>query len=186
MPALSKEEMERFLKGPNIAKVATVRKNGSPSVVPVWYYWDGKSCFVVGRKKSAWVKDIKREPRVSILIDDAAPPYPKVIMEGKAKIVGTELDDWIDIGRQMVKKYFGPDAGDSYLEGSKDQPRITIRVTPKTISTWITPGGEEMAKRPRLAWPSRYYVKGTKWYDDLKQERKDRKTAGGKKEKKRQ
>jgi PPOX class probable F420-dependent enzyme len=164
--------MEKFLKGPNIAKVATVRKDGSPSVVPVWYYWDGKNCYVVGRKKSAWVKDLKHERRVTVLIDDADPPYPKVTIEGKAKVIGTELDDWIDIGRQMVKKYFGPEAGDSYLEGSMDQPRITIKVSPTRISTWVVPSDEEVARKPRLAWPSRYYVKGTKWYKQLKAERK--------------
>ena len=172
MPAMSKAEMERFLKGPNIAKIATVRKNGSPSVVPVWYYWDGKSCYVVGRKKASWVADIKSEPRVSIVIDDATPPYPKVIMEGKAKVVGTTLEDWIDIGRQMVKKYFGPEAGDSYLEGSIDQPRTTIKVTPSTITTWVNPSNEQMAKKPRLAWATRYYVEGTKWHKQLAAERK--------------
>ena len=171
MPPMNKKTMERFLSGPNIAKVATVRKDGSPMVVPVWYYWDGKSCYIVGRKKSAWVKNIKREPRVTVLIDDAAPPYPKVTIEGTAKIVGTKLDDWIDIGRQMVKKYFGPDAGDSYLEGSIDQPRTTIKVKPSKITTWVTPSDEEIARKPRLAWASRYYVKGTKWYDQHKNER---------------
>ena len=172
---MNKAEMERFLKGPNIAKIATVRKNGAPSVVPVWYYWDGKACYVVGRKKAAWVKDIKKEPRVTVLIDDSTPPYPKVIMEGKAKVVGSELDDWIDIGRQMVKKYFGPDAGDSYLEGSIDQPRFTIKVSPSSITTWVNPTAEQMAKKPRLAWASRYYVKGTKWHKQLKAERKSKK-----------
>lgn len=168
---MNKAQMEKFLKGPNIAKVATVRKDGSPSVVPVWYYWDGKHCFVVGRKKSAWVKDLKHERRVTVLIDDAKPPYPKVTIEGKAKVIGTDLDDWIDIGRQMVKKYFGPDAGDSYLEGSIDQPRITIRVTPSKITTWIVPSDEEVARKPRLAWASRYYVKGTKWYKQQRAEK---------------
>jgi PPOX class probable F420-dependent enzyme len=172
---MKKTEMDDFLSGPKIAKIATVRKNGSPDVAPVWYYWDGESCYVVGRKKAAWVKNIKREPRVTVLIDDSTPPYSKVVMEGKAKIVGTQLDDWIDIGRQMVKKYYGPTAGDSYLEGSKDQPRTTIRITPKRIMTWATPSDEAMARNPRLAWASRYYVKGTKWHDQLKAERQGRK-----------
>lgn len=171
MPAMSKKEMEEFLAGRHLARIATVHKGGAPFVVPVWFDWDGKFCYVVGRKKSSWVKDIQREPRVAVLIDEMDQNSPKVLIEGRAKIIGNKLEDWIDIGRRMVKRYYGSDAGDSYLEGSMDQPRFTIKIAPKKITTWRNPSEEEIKANPRLTWHPRYYVPGTKWYEQYKREK---------------
>jgi nitroimidazol reductase NimA-like FMN-containing flavoprotein (pyridoxamine 5'-phosphate oxidase superfamily) len=67
---MSTEEMEEFLKGPNLARVAVVRGDGSPFIVPVWYEWNGKYLYVVGRKRSSWVDDVRRNGRVCVLIDE--------------------------------------------------------------------------------------------------------------------
>ena len=175
MPSFTKDEMDEFLAEANIAKVATIKKDGSPFVVPVWYDWDGKYCYVVGRKKSSWVKNIERDPRVTILIDGADPPYPKVILEGKAEIIGEEAEDWVEIVKRMAVKYFGPATGISYVEGSLDQPRKTIRLKPKSITSWVTPDEKTIKKNPRLAWASKYYTPGSKWYKDLQKEKRGRK-----------
>lgn len=171
MPGMTKEEMNKFLAGRHLARVATVMNDGAPYLIPVWYDWDGEYCYIVGRKKADWVRYIRREPRVAVLIDELDPDAPKVILEGRAKITGETLSDWVDIGRRMVKKYFGPDAGDSYLEGSLDQPRYTIRIKPRRITTWRNPSEDEIKRKPRGAWHPRYYVAGTKWYKEYKREK---------------
>jgi PPOX class probable F420-dependent enzyme len=161
---MTRHEMNEFLSGRHLARIATVKRDGAPFVVPVWYDWDGKFCYIVGRKKSNWIQNIRRERRVTVLIDELDPDSPKVIIEGIARIVGSGFHDWIEIGRRMVKKYYGSDAGDSYLEGSKDQPRYTIKITPEKITTWRNPKADDIKANPRLAWHPRYYVPGTKWY----------------------
>ena len=170
MPAMSKKEMDAFLAGRHLARIATVRKGGEPFVVPVWFDWDGKYCYIVGRKRSSWVKDILGEPRVTVLVDELDPDFARVVIEGRAKIIGDKLEDWIDIGRRMIKKYFGSDAGDSYLEGSIDQPRFTIRITPKKITTWRNPSDDEVKANPRFSWHHRYYARDTKWYEQYKRD----------------
>lgn len=157
--------MEEFLKGPNIAKIAVLKEDGSPFVVPVWYEWDGKYVYIVGRKRSQWVQHIRRDNRVCVLIDENTIPLRKVIFEGKAEIVGT---DWIEIGKRMVNRYFGPEIGPSYLEGTLDQPRWVIRIKPEKITSWIVPpqfsGGKE-------SWHPRYYEPGTRWYEEYQREK---------------
>ncbi len=159
--------MDRFLQGPNVAKIATVKPDGSPYVVPVWYEWgDGKLLFG-GRKKSVWVEYIRKQPKIAVLIDGADPPYPKVIMEGEARILG---GDWVEMGRRMVIRYFGPELGPSYLEGSLDQPRWVVQLLPSKITTWINPPAEQLEKHPYEAWHPRYYEPGTKWDAQHKRE----------------
>ena len=35
-------DVEEFLRGAQVAALSTVRPDGRPHVVPVWYEWDGK------------------------------------------------------------------------------------------------------------------------------------------------
>jgi len=162
---LSKEEMDDFLKGPYLARIAVVKEDGSPFIIPVWYEWDGSFIYVVGRKRSEWVNYIRRDNRVCVLIDEDKLPLRKVIIEGHAEIIGT---DWVEIGKRMVIRYFGPEVGPKYLEGSLDQPRWVIKITPRKIITWTVPpefaGGKE-------AWHPRYYEPGTKWYAEYLQDK---------------
>jgi len=59
--------------GPLIAKVATVKADGSPFLVPVWYEWDGEACYLVIRQRANWLKNIKHEPRVTVLLHNDRP-----------------------------------------------------------------------------------------------------------------
>ena len=53
MPGLTSEQMDELLAGPIIARLATVKPDVAPYVVPVWQYWDGASMFIIPREKSS-------------------------------------------------------------------------------------------------------------------------------------
>jgi nitroimidazol reductase NimA-like FMN-containing flavoprotein (pyridoxamine 5'-phosphate oxidase superfamily) len=57
--AMSKEEIEKFLSVPRIARMATIN-NGKPHVVPVWYYYDGTSINVTVTKDTRKAKNLKK------------------------------------------------------------------------------------------------------------------------------
>ena len=60
MPPLSDNQLKEFLTGqPHIMKLATLTSEGWPYVNPVWYDFDGEAFTVAGRKKAAWVANIK-------------------------------------------------------------------------------------------------------------------------------
>ena len=56
MPTLTKEQIQNLLSTPIIARLATVKPDGSPYLVPVWEYWDGEAMFIIPRAKSKFVK----------------------------------------------------------------------------------------------------------------------------------
>jgi len=172
MPRMTKKQLGEFLNGAHVAKLSVVRADGSPFVAPVYYQWDGTVFYIVGRKKASWAENIRREPRVTLLIDEPKYPYPRVTIQGKAKVVGTELSDWVKIGEKQVKRYFGSQAGISYFEGSMDQPRLTIEITPTKITSWISPPESVLKEKPMLDWHPKYYEPGTKWYAQYETMRK--------------
>ena len=54
MGGLEQQELDTFLAGDALARVACLREDGWPYVVPIWYQWDGRSLWFVGRERSEW------------------------------------------------------------------------------------------------------------------------------------
>ncbi|MER3406302.1 MAG: hypothetical protein C4289_15020, partial [Chloroflexota bacterium] len=106
---MSRREMDAFLQGPWICKVACLKDDGSPYVVPVWYEWDGEGFYLVARKKSAWAAYLQRDPRVMLCIDKDTRPYQKVLVEGRAMILEEPNTGghWVEIAERMARRYLG-------------------------------------------------------------------------------
>ena len=86
MRTLDGEEIRAFLmEGTRTAKVAVVRKDGSPLVTPVWFLVeaDGTIVFTTG-KRTVKGRALGREPRVSICVEDDRPPFAFVRVDGVA------------------------------------------------------------------------------------------------------
>ncbi|MBI3116094.1 MAG: pyridoxamine 5'-phosphate oxidase family protein [Thaumarchaeota archaeon] len=164
MPQMSEQQIEEFLRESRVTRIATVTEDGAPYVVPVVYEWDGKQMYLVARKRAAWVRYIRREPRVCVVTDEEPLPQRKVIVEGIAEIMDT---DWVEIARRIVTRYLGPSVSEKYLQGTLDQPRLVIRITPKKITTWHNP--PQLADR-RQSWHHRYYEPGSRWYEEYQRE----------------
>ena len=72
-------------------------QDGSPQVTPVWFDYDGKHIRInsaLGRVKD---KNIRRDPRVSLSIQDPENPYRYIQIRGKVvDITQKGADDHID------------------------------------------------------------------------------------------
>ena len=86
---MSMDEINNFLgRGTFTGKVATVRTDGRPHIAPVWFVLDDDTkdlVFTTGHT-SLKAKNIQRDPRVSISVDDQTPLYSFVIVDGIAEI----------------------------------------------------------------------------------------------------
>ena len=78
MRAMSAQEVNAFLShGTRTAKLATVRADGRPHVTPVWFVIDpatGDLLFNTG-ENAVKGKNLARDPRVTLLVDEEVPPY---------------------------------------------------------------------------------------------------------------
>jgi PPOX class probable F420-dependent enzyme len=147
--ALTPEELSAFLAPGRICRLACLRDDGWPYVVPVWYEWDGQGFYVIPRKRSAWARFIQRDPRVSLCIDEEVPPSRKVLVQGHGRILEEPNvgGAWVEIGRRMAVRYLG-EHGPDYLEPTLNQPRWLIRVEPLKLTTW-----QGVAWHPRYLEP---------------------------------
>ena len=88
MPRLTNDEVQSFLQERgHLARIATIKADGSPSVVPVWFICEEGKVIITPRKYSAFYANIQRDPRVAVTIDEEAGHYRKVLVEGAAEIL---------------------------------------------------------------------------------------------------
>ncbi len=164
MPKLTHREIEDFLAERNhLARIATVRADGAPTVVPVWFIYERDSILITPRKHSAFLANIRREPRVAITVDEDTGLYRKVLVEGAARIFYEVGEDrkWDDIYRRIACRYVDESAADFYLSETRDQPRALIGVefARAKVTTWRMPNPNE----PYTGiWAKRYYEPGSK------------------------
>lgn len=140
MPGLTPEQVDELLAGPIIVRLATVKPDGAPYVVPVWEYWDDGAMYIIPREKSRFMEYIKNEPRVAVsCADDVDPDHPRVLIEGTAEIVEGPVKmtgRMLEIAREMVVRYAG-EPGLAYLESTIDNPRYLLKITPEKMTSWV-------------------------------------------------
>jgi PPOX class probable F420-dependent enzyme len=112
------------------ANLGTLMKDGSPQVTPVWVDYDGKHVRVnsaLGRVKD---KNIRRDPRVSLSIQDPDNPYRYVEVRGKVvEITQNGADDHID---SLSQKYLG---NPKYPYRQPGEVRVLYKIEPEKINS---------------------------------------------------
>ncbi len=128
------EIIDFLMEGTRTGKLSTVREDGRPHVAPIWFAWnDGKIIFdTMGDSVKA--KNIRRNPQVSICVDDESPPYAFVIIQGTAKFSDNQKDllKWNTI---IARRYMGEKLAEVYGKRNTVEGSLLVEVTPtKMIS----------------------------------------------------
>jgi PPOX class probable F420-dependent enzyme len=141
MVKLSEDVRER-LEGPNFWHLATLNPDGSPHVTPMWVGLEGDHIVfntAIGRAK---VRNLRRDPRVSLSHADPENPYDRIEIRGRVVqfIEGDEAERGMD---RFAKKYVGEDVYPWRLPG---EHRIMMLVEPMRVRHYV--GVEPMPARP--------------------------------------
>jgi PPOX class probable F420-dependent enzyme len=150
MTEMSKKEIKKFLmQGTLTGKLATVKKDGSPHVVPIWFVLDdGKSRARVGDiifttyDTSLKAKNIQRDNRVSICVDDQTPPFSFVTVFGTAKIYHYKQNELFKWAARIAERYMGENNAKAYGRRNSTEGAVLVRIKPikiiaeKDIAGW--------------------------------------------------
>ena len=134
---MSTQEMEAFLgrTGPAlVGVVGTLRRNGSPHVVPVWYRWDGESVHIWSDEERAWVRNVEHDPRVAFSVQEVVPPFAAVVMHGRAEFTTQDPEVSQEI-RRITRRYLPEAEVDGYIARWPHLHGI-VTIRPETIHAW--------------------------------------------------
>lgn len=110
------------------AKLAVVRKDGSPHVAPVWVDIDGDDIVFMTSAVTIKGKAILRDPRVALCFDDERPPFSFVTIRGSAA-TSTDPDDLLRWATRIAGRYMGAEDAEAYGRRNAVAPEMVVRVT---------------------------------------------------------
>lgn len=129
MPLSLPAEVKRLLAEPNIVFIATLMKDGSPQVTPVWVDLDGNDILVNTAQGRTKARNLERDGRVALSVTDRRNPYNWASVRGRVvEITTAGADSHIDT---MAKKYLGQDR---YPYRQPDEIRVIVRIQPEQIA----------------------------------------------------
>src|SRR5437879_8264268 len=129
MSAVIPEKYADLFEKQAFGNLSTLMKDGSPQVTPVWVDYDGKHVRVNSARGRLKDKNIARDPRVSLSIQDPENPYRYLEIRGKV-VEATEkgADDHIN---SLAKKYLGKDV---YHFRQPREKRVIYKIEPQKFS----------------------------------------------------
>ncbi len=123
------------LRAEPVIWLATVRPDGRPHLVPVWFLWDGETILIFSQPNNQKIHNLRAHPAVTLALEAANEGEDVAILEGRARLVGP--DDIQASAPDYVAKYESgmAELGMTWdtMSASYSQP---IRVTPSRLVTW--------------------------------------------------
>jgi len=144
MSEMTKDEIKKFLlQGTFTGKLGTINKDGTPHVVPIWYTVDeeDKIIFNTG-DKSVKAKNIRRDNRVRLCVDDQVPLFSFVTIDGIAELISNEPGDVYKWAKIIAARYMGNDKSEVYGRRNSAEGELLIKIKPvrvigqKNIARW--------------------------------------------------
>jgi PPOX class probable F420-dependent enzyme len=123
------EKYVDLFRKPAFASLATLMPDGSPQVTPVWVDYDGKHVLFNSAQGRVKDKNVRRNPRVSLAIQDPENPYRYLEVRGRVvEITKDGADEHID---KLSKKYLGK----PYPYRKPSEVRVLYKIEPEHVSS---------------------------------------------------
>ena|SRR6266516_4337553 len=124
------ENFNDLFKKKAFAHLATMMKDGTPQVTPVWCDFDGKHVVINSAKGRVKDRNMRRNPNVALSLQDPDNPYRYLGIKGRVvDVTENGADDHIDL---MAKKYRGVD---KYPNRAPGEIRVIYKILPERV--WI-------------------------------------------------
>jgi PPOX class probable F420-dependent enzyme len=93
MRTMSEDEWRTFLStGSRTGMLASVRADGHPHLAPVWFVLDGDEVCFTTWHTTVKARNLQRDPRASLGVDDPAFPFAFVLVEGNVDVEDLDHD----------------------------------------------------------------------------------------------
>ena len=135
MPAELTDEVVAFLtSGTRTGLLGYLASDGRPLVAPVWFIVDNGDLVFNTDAKTAKGRALKRDPRITICVDDPHPPYSFVQVQGVATVT-EDPPDVLDIATRTGARYMGADRAEEFGRRNAVPGELVVRVRPTKVIT---------------------------------------------------
>lgn len=117
------------------AQLATVRADGRPHVVPIWFDLDGDDVVFTTGESTVKARAMARDPRVALCVDDESLPFAYVAIDGRAALLADapDLREWAE---RIARRYVGDELAAAYGARNAVPGELLVRVTPARVAAY--------------------------------------------------
>lgn len=135
MSTMTKDEIRNFLlQGTLTGKLGTINKDGTPHVVSIWYTVDEEDNIVFNTGgKSVKAKNIRRDNRVRLCVDDQTPLFSYVLLDGIAQVQRAQTREIYKWAKIIAARYMGDDKSEAYGKRNSGEGEILVKIKPVRI-----------------------------------------------------
>jgi PPOX class probable F420-dependent enzyme len=133
---MTKAQRDAFLAGRHVAVLVTNGADGVPVPTPIWYVMRGGAFLFRTASDAVKTENIRRDPRVSICVQDERAPYRAVVAYGHAEIAPADAT----LARAMPQRYLGFVGAIGYRAAAsaaiEQGPEVTLVVRPERFASY--------------------------------------------------
>jgi hypothetical protein len=120
---------QELLRSTSPARLAYVWRDGTPRVVPIWFYWDGKEIVLGTPAKAPKVRALSSGAKVALSIDANTWPYKVLQIRGTAQV--ETVTGVVPEYALAAERYFGVDEGRAWVKQVEGMFSHMVRIAVK-------------------------------------------------------
>ena len=131
MNPLTEADKQAFLSGLHVCTLAVPQPGKGPLLAPIWYdYEPGNQVRFIMGPQSRKAQLLAQGTRVSLCVQDEAPPYAYVSVEGPVVTIEACTEQAL---KDMAVRYLGADDGEQYAKSMRGaEAALLVSVQPET------------------------------------------------------
>jgi PPOX class probable F420-dependent enzyme len=129
---LTPEDLGGFLNEPRMAILATLRRDGTVLLSPVWHEWRDGGFNMWIAVEDVKIRHLRRDPRATAVVAESEPPLRGVEVRGDARFVHERVPQ---TARRIAARYIGEERGPAYV-ASLPGDHMIVRLQPGALRVW--------------------------------------------------
>ena len=130
---MTPDEIHAFLShGTRTAKLATSGPGGQPHVMPVWFVLDGEELVFTTWGESVKGRNLRRDPRAAVVVDEEVAPYAFVHLRGHVTL-SEDLDELLRFATAIAGRYIGADRAGEFGRRNAVPGELLVRLRPERV-----------------------------------------------------
>ncbi len=136
---MSDREVADFLDEHRVVVVATNGRDGWPHLMPLWYVPRSGEIWAWTYAKSQKVRNLERDDRVTLAIEDGE-QYEElrgVMLKARA-VVHRDVELVADVGAEIFRRYGSDALGEGFIDMVRAQAlkRVALQFVPQRVASW--------------------------------------------------
>ena len=134
LPSMSEEELASFFEEAIFARLGTINEDGTIHIAPIFFKYDDGQILMATQDPSRKIRNIKRNKKVSVLIDTTDVPFQGALIYGTAEL---DYEDVIQKRVAIFKRRLSQEDAETYAQRLSDKWKcVIVRITPDHIASF--------------------------------------------------